>query len=387
MNLKKIKKLIFHPILFIKDALWFKNENINISDNYDTLFIISHLGQLQKAEMFIKYKKNSNCIIVILYTKKNLEIPNSIIKNLDNNLVKDYFLLLLPNYPNNLKLKSLVYMNRNYKNLIAKVKPKEIILFSFENHYSLLINFTREKYIKTILIEEGTATYKTPEKSEYYLEKSYLKYIFAKFLKIHYAFSWTIDFDEVYGTYPDVLSQTFKRSKCYYFFPYEFETDNLGLVDDIIDKYKITNNDFIYINQRYAIDYRDFSNILIKILFLLLKKNKNTKIFIKLHPKDSVNLKKYLELTLYNSNDIILIKESEFAIESVIKKVKPKVVIGLTSSVLVYVRKISPTTIPYSITPLFLSYLKKKNKYYDAIYLINNHFNIIKKFKFIKESI
>jgi tetratricopeptide (TPR) repeat protein len=379
--MSKFTKLLFQPKKFIDDSLWFKTHILN-EKQYDNLFVISHMGQLKQVESLINYEKLENNLLIILYTKKNLNIPQGIDKQKDDTLFDKSILFQLPNYPNNYRLKSLVYMNRNYKELLSIVKPLNLYLLSFENHYSLLAKNAKNKNINLVLVEEGTATYKNPNLSEYTNQQNFLKKITAKLLSVESVFNWFTNFDEVYAAFPELLKQTFSAKNYHRFFVHmgrvEIDENTLKLIEE----YKITKNDFIYVNQRYAIDDNDFTNAILTILDTI-SRYYNAKIFIKMHPKDRDNLKKMFISKIKTSNNIVFIKENEFLIEPAIQAIQPKGVIGLTSTSLVYTPFVSASTKVYSIKPWFMSLIPNNEKNKEGIKIINDHYLILEQFKHV----
>jgi len=379
--MRKLIKLLLHPKKFFKDSYWFKKESLSISSNFDNIFIISHLNQLNQVETLIEHKNIINSLLVILYTNKNKKMPMIIQEKCNQKLFEGIIFFRLPNFPNNYKLKSLVYMKRNYITLLEKTKTKNLFLLSFENHYALLASNAKKRKIKLTLIDEGTATYKIPELSEYYQSQPLIKQVLAYILKIDSAFYWFKDFDTIYAAFPELLQNNFNAKTYHYFFVHTEKSSISSHTKQLINKYRITSNDFIYVNQRYAINDNDFVNTVITILSSL-SNYFNTKVFIKLHPKDTDSLKKIFIKQLQNFHNIILIEENEFLIESAIQAIQPLGILGLTSTSLVYTPLISSETKVYSIKPWFINIVPKKNNF-DGITLINNHYTILMQFKHI----
>ena len=377
-----MKKIILHPIQYIEDSPWFKTDNLKINRRCKNIFIVSHLGQLKQVESLILKEKIESSLLIIVYTKKNLRVPQSIQSQYNKTLFVDSILFLLPNNPNNYKLKSLIYMKRNYKYLIEKIKPKNLYLLSFENHYCLLANVAISNNIKLILIDEGTATYKEPNLSAYHKEHSFFRKIIAKIFGVDSSFNRIKNFDTVYGAFPKLLEPLFYANSYKYFFAYE-NTEKIEGIVKLSKIYNITHNDFIYVNQRYPIQEEDFVNTLLTILDTI-SKFYNSNIFIKMHPKDSEELKAFFFNALVNYSNIFFIKENEFLIEPSIKEINPKGIIGLTSTTLVYTPFISINTSKiYSIVPWFLELLPKENNQ-KAISILKNHYTILEKFNHIK---
>jgi hypothetical protein len=381
--MRKFIKLLKNPKKFFLDSLWFKSHEFNIMETYDHVFIVSHLGQLTQVEAFIKSKNINNTLLIILYTNRNRRIPKAIHNTANRHLINKIIFFQLPNYPNNYSIKSLLFMKRNYKKLLEEANPRKLYLLSFENHYSLLANIAKDKKIHISLLEEGTATYKNQELSEYNQSQLFIKNLLAKILGVYSAYNVFKNFNTIYAAFPKLLKEKFNADKYHYFFAYEhIELNNQ--IQYLIDKYNITNQDYIYVNQRYNIDAHEFVSIILNILSKINYKV-NANIFIKLHPKDSNLLKDIFKKELEKYQQLILIDDNEFSIELIIKRIKPRGIIGISSTTLVYTPLISNKTKSYTIKTLLVNSLLHKNKYHKTIKLIEQHYKVLKQFKHIKE--
>lgn len=382
--MSKLTKFITNPKRFFIDSPWLKKNKINLNNKYKNVFIVSHLGQLNQAESLIEYEQIENCLLVILYTNKNTKVPKSIQNQYNKNLFDDSILFLLPNYPNNYNTKSLVFMKRNYQELIDITKPDNLYLLSFENHYSLLATYATKQNTNLCLIDEGTATYKSRTLSEYYKTQNIFKNITAKILGVDAAFDWFTDFKKVYAAFPELLKSTFKANSYNRFFAHAGKFNIDKNTSKLITDYNITSNDFLYVNQRYAINNDDFVNSILLILGKI-SQHYNSKVFIKMHPKDHISLINSFNAVIKSDesfNNIILIKENEFLIEPAIEIINPKGVIGLTSTSLVYTPLVSPNTKVYSIKPWFIKLIPPEYNQ-NGIDIINDHFKILQQFKHV----
>ncbi|MEA3315924.1 MAG: alpha-2,8-polysialyltransferase family protein [Campylobacterota bacterium] len=380
-KLGKVKKLIRSPKKFFLDSWLFRTEDFLEIGNYKNLFIISHLGQLHQVESLIEIEKLEECFLVILWTKKNIKMPKLVQNSINKNLISNSMLLLLPNSPNNYKLKSLRLMQNNYNKLIDTVNPQNLYMLSFENHYVLLSDYAKKNNIPINLIDEGTGSYKSREQSEYKVRTNLLKKILGNFLGLSAVENWYTEYDKVYASFPELLKGTFKANE-YIKFSAHSGKFNLDIkTKKLIDYYGITNNDFLYVNQRYAIKDKDFVEAIIEILNKI-SIYQNSKVFIKMHPKDTDSIKNAFIQEIKSFKNIIFIKENEFLIEPTIQAVNPKGVIGLTSTSLVYAPLVSPNTKVYSIKPWFTNLVPMIGNE-KGIEIINDHFDILKQFKHV----
>lgn len=379
--MSKLSKLVKNPKKYFQDSWLYKTEIFPEMENYKNLFILSHLGQLHQIEALIDTEQLENCFLVILWTKKNIRMPKLIQDMINKDLISNSMLLLLPNSPNNYNIKSLRIMQNNYKKLINIIKPQTLYMLSFENHYVLLSNYATEKNVTLNLIDEGTATYKTREQSEYRVKTNVYKKILLKMFKLNVIENWHTKYEKIYASFPELLKNTFEANEYIKFSAHcgKFNLNNETKI--LIKHYGITNNDFLYVNQRYAIKDKDFVDAIITILDKI-SIYKNAKVFIKMHPKDSDSIKNAFIKKLKNYKNVIFIKENEFLIEPTIQAVNPKGVIGLTSTSLVYASLVSPNTKVYSIKPWFIKLLPT-NGNEKGIEIINDHFDILKQFKHV----
>lgn len=126
----------------------------------DNLFVITHLGQLKQMEALIGQKDLKNNLLVVLYTQKNLQVPSDVVDNFSASLFKQAVFVELPKNNHKPNVRKLHQIAKIYQLLVALCACKTLYVNSFEGHYSILLNLVKAKNIKTILVEEGTATYK-----------------------------------------------------------------------------------------------------------------------------------------------------------------------------------------------------------------------------------
>lgn len=131
----------------------------SITNRVSNLFVITHLGQLKQMEALIQEKKLSNNLLVVLFTTKNIIVPQTV-----HDKYSDFFeaaiFLEIPFKANVYDYFIYKKIEKEYFKLITSILPLNLYLNSFESHYSLLASITKFFGIRTILVEEGTATYK-----------------------------------------------------------------------------------------------------------------------------------------------------------------------------------------------------------------------------------
>jgi len=355
----------------------------------DNLFIVSHLGQLRQVEALITQKNLKNSGLVLLYTEMNLSIANMVESSYASNLFSIFKKIKLPIRPNKIDISKLLNIRKKYISLLKEIKPKKLYVLSFEGHYNLLLSYAKSKAILVYLIEEGTATYKESD-SKIIGKKEKLNRILIKCTPFFSSLRETLvrfeNFDKIFGSFPKLLENRFHNSNVEYFFVYNRIKENDIVVKKMIDNYNISTDDFIYLNQRYEINKKEYVLTIIEIL-LEFNKKFNGKVFIKMHPKDSVELIEYFAVEIKKmgiGDRIILIKESKFLIEpTIIMLNKIQGVIGLTSTSLVYTPIISKETKVYSIASILLDKIDNSLDNKNGISLIKNHFDILKSFEHI----
>lgn len=396
----KLKKLIFHPKELIENSMWFKKDTIDIDTTANNLFIVSHLGQLSQVESLIEYENLKDNFLVIVYTNSNGEMPKILKNKYNRQLFKGSYLLLLPDTPNDVSRKKLLFMRRNYIQVFESIKPKILYVLSFEGHYNLLVSYAKQNYCKVCLIEEGTATYKKETLSElsiglgenlkkitfnsiYFFIRSFL--FFKQVKGIKSDIKRYKDFDKLYVSFPSLIGDKFNAKEIETFFLHAGEIKNIEKIKLLIEQYQMTENDFIYVNQRYTIENQEFAKSIIIILEEVVKDFKN-KVFIKMHPKDTPLLKKEFikQIQIRNiQKEIVFIEESDFLIEPTVAVLQPRAVLGLTSTALVYVPLVSPKTNVYSIASKFLNRISSKSYNKNGVKTIKEHLDILRDFSHV----
>lgn len=351
----------------------------------DNLFVITHLGQLKQMEALIVKKNLISNGLIVLYTTANFVVPQTVHDKVTKSLFDFVVFVEIPfkiNQINYLKLKN-VY--ETYVSLLEMSKPKSLYLNSFEGHYAILIDIAKQRGIKNVLVEEGTATYKLNllnienfDTVEYrffvseFMNTIGRTQVFKKIVKTkknikelsgqtkkllselwhskpvqqkiirHFggvrllpAFEPVRKFDKIYASHPDLLDGSFDGSKEYFFGGLSWSDEEINFSKFIINKYQINEDDVFFLSQRYGMDANFYASAVCSILDDVVGNDK--RIFIKLHPKEDLIVWNAFRQTIHKyQNRFWLIEESDFLIESVLSLSSVKTVIGLTSSALIY---------------------------------------------------
>lgn len=188
------------------------------------------------------------------------------------------------------------------------------------------------------------------------------------------------DFDKAYASFPSLIRDGFGVKNVDYFLIHEIvDEESIKDAQKIIDQYGITSNDVLYVSQRYHLDSEQYARAVTAILTRSIKDDQ--RVFIKLHPKEdkkTYDSFKYLEFV--SNKKFVVIEESQFLIESVIRVSKISQLIGLTSTTLVYGPLVSPTTKSISIAQELIRILPNTPQNTKSIEIIKNHLDIIKIF-------
>lgn len=369
----------------------------------NNLFVITHLGQLKQMEALITKKNLSNNGLVVLYTIANFTVPQMVHDKLTQSLFNFVVFMEIPlkiNQTNYFKLK---IIGKLYNQLLDVSNPENLYLNSFEGHYAILIGIAKELSIKNILVEEGTATYKlnlsnveNPDAKNYqfflseFMDTVGKTQIFKKTVKAkknikelsnqtkklfselwhskpiqqkiisHFGddkllavFQPAKKFDKIYASYPELLDDSFDGSKEYFLGGLSWSAEESNFSKAIVDRYRINEDDALFLSQRYGINADFYALAVCGILNEIVDNDK--RIFIKLHPKENSNvLNAFQQAIQQYQNRFCLIEESDFLIESVLYESGIKTIIGLTSSTLIYAPLLYDGVRPISIANLLI---------------------------------
>lgn len=198
-------------------------EFLKTADKDDNSKIVLYLSSVPntlqrsvKQCIYDKKKHNDPSIIyklVNLYTKAKPVNAEEVLRQADP-FFDEIILLSIPvgnQKTNYFRIKKIFDI---YQKLLDKQVVK-LVVFSFEKHYSILLNLAKNKGIQTILAEEGTGSYRYLIKSEEdNIEKKslwqHITYIYKKFWK-------NTPFDYIF-TYPIIWLITNKYSPINFLF-------------------------------------------------------------------------------------------------------------------------------------------------------------------------
>ncbi|MGP5010401.1 alpha-2,8-polysialyltransferase family protein [Psychrobacter glacincola] len=406
--------------------------HINTINPVNNLLFIANFSQLNHVHTLVDNLKLENCYLVVLYTELNYYIPQSIHDALTENLFEQVLFLKIPTYPNRVKLNLALEFTHIYSKILNKVQPKKLFLSSFQYHYSILGSLAKSQGVEIALVEEGLGTYrlgtnpnegvpgrlrvnnlvdaadKTIKKTQFFKKnfkrykeirtfigecKKFTKTLYGSpefqglILKYHpdknvrFMGKPFLEFDESYTSFPDLTNTIFhvKESK-FYFSHNDASDEEIENAKNIINKYNVTSNDYIFLSQKFLVDDEDYANEIKRILRKFSRENK-CRIFIKTHPRKESSrvVDSYFNLEMHSLGRIKLIEESNFRIESVISLANVKGVLGITSTSLVYTSVLNPNSKVYSVAYVLTKNLMNK-KNLKGVNTISDHASMLKQF-------
>lgn len=407
--------------------------DFNINSNIENLFFITNFGQMNHITGLIKHLNLKKCFLIVLYTEANFYIPQTIHDGIEEDIFESVYFHKIPKFPNKIDIKLARFFKKDYSNILDYLQPDQLYLNSFQFHYSILAAVAKKRGIELVLVEEGLGTYRlggipdegkighlTPFKIKsiskatvgntqvfkkmYKNFKETKKFIqeSQKFVvqlyrtpevqayilrllpdkEIKSVLSPYLDYDRSYTSFPVVSEKIFNiRENNFYFSHDDLSLEELEKAHEIIKNYRLSSNDYVYLSQQYSINDYEYVSIISEELLKIVKDTKS-RVFIKLHPRNErLNvIEAFKAAEMESLGKIIIIKESDFRIESVIKEAQVKGVIGLTSTGLVYTSIIYPECKIYSLAEILINRLDS-SKNLRGIKMIEDHTKIIKQFK------
>ncbi|MBH5994786.1 alpha-2,8-polysialyltransferase family protein [Neisseria meningitidis] len=379
--LQKIRKALFHPKKFFQDSQWFATPLFSSFAPKSNLFIISTFAQLNQAHSLTKMQKLKNNLLVILYTTQNMKMPKLIQKSVDKELFSVTYMFELPRKPGIVSPKKFLYIQRGYKKLLKTIQPAHLYVMSFAGHYSSLLSLAKKMNITTHLVEEGTATYVPLLESFTYKPTKFEQRFVGNNLHQKGYFD---KFDILHVAFPEYAKKIFNANEYHRFFAHSGGISTSQSIAKIQDKYRISQNDYIFVSQRYPVSDEVYYKTIVETLNQMSLRIEG-KIFIKLHPKEMENkniMSLFLNMVTINPR-LVVINEPPFLIDPLIYLTTPKGIIGLTSTSIVYTPLLSPTTQCLSIGQIVIDSIHHTAQQENTA-LIEEHLEIVKQFDFIK---
>lgn len=414
-------------------------ELVNSKFEFDNLFVVSNLGQLNHtSKLIVKngLQSGSNCLLV-LYTSANVYVPQNIHDKFDSDLFDHVFFLEIPRNPNRISLDLSIRFTKIYSGLLNKLEFRNLYVGSFQYHYSILISLAKDKGIAIALIEEGLGTYRLGVEESHNISRDIrsinIKAIAREtigeteaFKRVYKKFKLTkqliqsvekfavkivkepqvqanllklypskhvqailrphLDYDKAYTSFPELTSKIFNvKDSNFYFSHADENVKDVNNAHKIISKYNIKPDDYLYLSQKFHINRKQYIKIISDFL-LRFNDNTSSTIFIKLHPKQEHEevLQGFIDLERQSYGRVKVIRESDFLIEELVRRVNFKGIIGITSSALVYSQVLSPDSKIYSVVDHLTNNLTQDYRNVKGIKMMQDHKKIIMQFDGIK---
>lgn len=403
------------------------------------IFFCSQKNHIKIFSKLITDKKIKNNHAVLLYTKRNIQALEGMKELISVSIFNSHTELELPLLPLRFDLRNFYKLKKLYTELLSSIQANNIFVVSFEYHYAILCATAKNLNIQTNLVEEGTATYKYLVKDYHKKDKIhvtdiidsvYLKLwkqtLFGKYVlkplyyaiidifitlkaivltlpevilheyfqkKILKAFPFifresnvfskgNFAFDNTYTSFPHLTRKIFSSEKFEQFFPHSLSKNKNHCLS------RIKSGSYIYVSQPYKVNKEIYYPEIISILDII-SRNDNAHIYIKLHPRESIQIHSYLKNYLLSmKEDIsIFILESDYqsSVEDLLINNRFSKIIGLTSTALVYAKIVSPNIDSISIVDEFLL---RMDKFFPgnntAIKEIKKHREVINIFDSVK---
>jgi hypothetical protein len=349
------------------------------------LFVVSRVGQLRNAQSFIKEYGATHNHLAVLYTDSNLVLRDNIGKNVEPGLFEEIVYVKQPLKPLAQSGKKNTIIYGQIENLLVKMSTQRevdsLFLCNSDNYYSLFEKVIKERGLafSVNLLEEGLGTYANAGQKYYTLNKSvdwsevkhrgrhlrktslqalrslltllltlvswvlrvdllqYVKGAFVRmFVKEKYRYGNIAHFDTAYVYFPDkIYSNNMEIDR----------VESLGFVLEpsapkaLLDT--VGDGLVVFVSQAY-IPYEPYFSI----VFEILSEMGLEKVLFKFHPReDRTAIAKAWDLALKEHPRLQVSRPLELQavpVEELMMAGKAKLVIGLTSTSLMYGKAFFP---------------------------------------------
>lgn len=353
------------------------------------LFLLTSPGHIVHAQDLIRQYGLKDCDLVIIHGKNAIGSAEVTEKMVDHSLFRSVVVQEIPfrgmythlgNYLS--QAISIWKLKRTYSDILAKYEPKKIFLCCYNSHYTVLYNLARKQNIDLVLYEEGISTYSLILKDEsldqvstskdgfYRLKKIWksgdsfvgklfltpivvlseiLRIVFQGNLKKLYTFflpeegrdffGVKLDWNDLYVVFPRVAQKIFHVKG---------KINNLQIAhglshtmaQNLSKQLKATNinaYDAIFLNQNYDLPSDIHIEAVLSLLEGLIKKDSLTRMLIKLHPKETNEVKKMFKDQIQKKQILVdVFESSEYPVEVMIQEGSFKNVYSIASSSIVY---------------------------------------------------
>lgn len=368
--------------------------------------MVSNVGQLFQAQSLIEQYDIRPNLLAVIWTAKNKVVLRNIINNANSSAFDKIELVQLPINPNSYNKKRLLKIYSIYEELFQKFNIESVFICNYNSHYNFINQIARKKNIAVNLFEEGAGTYKnklllenrvsdpfkqrlklalkssvselrkTLAKSIYYKLFQFIvdvitnhfeivKSIVKSFIRIGLSFfsdkqreriiqymsppeirsfhNIITTFDNAYLAFPDKGKEIFKATNYYEItsdYTLNEEAQEILQSNELLSQ--IDRESVIFIDQCYNVNLDEHAKTIVNFLGEYFP---DQKVFIKFHPRNKGKVRSYYSKYLDQYNNIILLNlELEVPVEAILMEKKPKLIVSVASSALLYTKKITKET-------------------------------------------
>ncbi|MCE9675720.1 alpha-2,8-polysialyltransferase family protein [Paraclostridium bifermentans] len=276
-------------VVYTPYHLYIVNKIINI-DQENHLIIIDNKSDLVKSRIL------------------NKEIFEGITIIQDISKVKDRY------------LKSFISMKTNVNKLVESFEKVDNLYVFLDNNLigQILINKFKYKHkVRAILLEDGTGLY---IKCKFKLKDMLKKYIYKLFIINEYDLinqGENKNLDCIYCNFPNMKDTNIEIKKISDLYARDFKIDDFKYEADMLILTQPLSEDRIISKNEEIEFYKDIFN-----------KYNNKKIYLKLHPRESMSKYKFIS----NYKNINLLEEFNLPVEAIIENINCDVVMSVSTS-------------------------------------------------------
>jgi hypothetical protein len=409
-----------------------------VASESKALFVVAQIGQAKRMQELVKNMGLGDVDVAVLFTRKNLAMPALIQESISEKLVHAVHRVEIHPASNEISVIASKHNIVAYRRLLDTVKPASIFVCSWERHYAILCQEAHRRGIAINLFEEGTAIYKTAIKdyssflppsigksamtiyNRVWKNEPITKYVIRPvvrflypILKVPYLLgrtvheiyktpqvqNWSIGgdhaviktgwnkFSSVYASNPEILKGLFNANKIEQM-AVEFDNPlDTASARDIAEHLGIDGQTALFVSQRFDVDPRLQVPAVVKLLNDYAETN-GKRILVKLHPREKegiIALYKGVIEELGAEERVQLIESGHVPAEYLVVHTDISVLIGISSSTMMYAPKAKPSLNVVSISNALRSALVLAGADANGVKQIADHSAIIDLLPYVEE--
>ena len=357
----------------------------------NNLFVITGIGQLRNIHGFIDEYQAKNNMLIVLYTERNMSVVKNINSNLIPGVFREVFFLKQPDAPLKRTHKKAKVIYNLYEEQIKRMQNEygmqNLFLCNRDNYYYFFRRLSKKYHLTLNMLEEGLTTYRLfqeeweakhysvtgadfkHELNEIRLHAKLLikavarllcnivglvthidmvrqvKQLIAKISKYNYGI--IEKFNNYYVCYPEIIQRFYPKEKNIYPLKFAHDTSDIQFVDDLNEE------NVLFVNQRYGVDYKSH----FKIIFSILHNLGLHKVYIKFHPRENKQtvseIVDYYQQIFKDMKICIVDNAESVPVEDLLVANSIDKIIALTSSSLFYSKLVKPDIEAFSIAEAY----------------------------------